>query len=134
VGAPGEGDAPSLGAGGEPKGDAFAVVPAEARREPAPEAKPTYLDVSAGDTQSAVIELAAHTPKPNGAAAVAREAEGLVTVRPKPEKRKNAKERAKEKHAKNTARGGTTPDTTAKAKSKAVKAERKEKAKKAKMA
>jgi len=41
----------------------------------------------------------------------------LATAHPKPEKRKNAKERAKEKYTK----GGTTPDTTAKAKSKVEK-------------
>jgi hypothetical protein len=67
-----------------------------------------------------VIELAARVPKPAAAAATAvpRAAEGLVTVRPKPEKRKNAKERAKEKYAKKNTKDGTTPDTTAKAKSK----------------
>jgi hypothetical protein len=68
-------------------------------------------------------------PKPGAA-------EEIVTVRPRPEKRKNAKE----KFSKKSAEGGTTPDTTAKAKSKAEtsksekskpeKAERKEKAKK----
>ena len=47
-------------------------------------------------------------------AAVIPEAGGLSTAHPKPEKRKNAKERAKEKYTK----GRTTPDTTAKAKSK----------------
>jgi hypothetical protein len=53
---------------------------------------------------------------------------GLVTTRPKPEKRKNAKERAKAKFSKDkTAEGGTTP-MTATAKSEAdvkAKAERK---------
>jgi len=74
-----------------------------------------------------VIELAARTTKPKAAevTAVPREGDGQVTVRAKPEKRKNAKERAKEKYAK----GGTTPDTTAKAKSKV---EKKPKTKKSK--
>ena len=62
-----------------------------------------------GDAAGTVIALAARAE----AAAVARPADGLVTLRPKPEKRKNAKERAKEKITK----GGTTP-MTAKAKSK----------------
>ena len=67
-----------------------------------------------------MIALAARIPKPEAAeaAAVPREAEGLVTVRPKPAKRKNAKERAKEKYAKKNTEDETTPDTTAKAKSK----------------
>jgi len=43
---------------------------------------------------------------------------GLVMTRPKPEKRKNAKQRAKEKFAKAKPEDGITPDTTAKAKSK----------------
>jgi hypothetical protein len=43
---------------------------------------------------------------------------GLATAHPKPEKRKNAKERAKEKYAKAKAADGITPDMTAKAKSK----------------
>jgi len=70
-----------------------------------------------GDAAGTVIALAARAE----AAAVARPADGLVTLRPKPEKRKNAKERAKEKITK----GGTTP-MTAKAKSEV---ERKAKAK-----
>lgn len=54
-------------------------------------------------------------------AAVAPEVGGLSTAHPKPEKRKNAKERAKEKYAKKETADGTTPDTTAKAKSKVTK-------------
>jgi hypothetical protein len=78
-----------------------------------------------------VIELAAMTTKLKAAeeTAVPREGDGLVTVRPKPEKRKNAKERAKEKYAKKETKDGTTPDTTAKAKSKV---EKKPKTKKSK--
>lgn len=127
MGRPGEGVAPSLGAGEEPKGDAFAVFPAEVRREPAPEQpKPANAEAAiSDDAPSSVIELAARTTKAAAATAIAHEAAGRVTVRPKPEKRKNAKERAKEKYAKD----GTTPDTTAKAKSKAEKAETSRKAK-----
>ena len=52
---------------------------------------------------------------------------GLATAHPKPERRKNAKERAQEKFKAKPAEDGTTPDTMAKAKSKAdlKKAERK---------
>ena len=88
---------------------------------------------------SPIIALETRRTKKSAAAeatAVPREAEGLVTVRPKPEKRKNAKERAKEKYAKKNVekntKDGTTPDTTAKAKSKvAKKAESKAKKSKA---
>jgi hypothetical protein len=76
-----------------------------------------------------VIALAARTAKPKAAAvtAVPREADGLVTVRAKPEKRLNAKERAKA-----NAKDGLTPDMKAKAKSKAeAKAAAKAKRKKA---
>jgi hypothetical protein len=66
--------------------------------------------------------------------AVVPEASGLSTAHPKPEKRLNAKERAKAKYVKAETKDGTTPDTTAKAKSKvAAKAEAK-KAKKSKAA
>jgi hypothetical protein len=54
-------------------------------------------------------------------AVVTPEASGLSTAHPKPEKRKNAKERAREKYAKKKTADGTTPDTTAKAKSKVTK-------------
>ena len=80
-----------------------------------------------------MIALAARTAKPAAAdeTAVTRAAGGLVTVRPKPEKRKNAKERAKEKYAKKGTKDGTTPDTTAKAKSKVATKAKKSKATKA---
>ena len=145
---------PSLGAGEETKGDAFAVFPAGTRREPAPaEPKQTnkqankQADLEPGtlepvnaeaatDAASFVIELAAAKSRiveQAESTAGTRAAEGLVTVRPKPEKRKNARERAKEKFSKKTtqksAEGGTTPDTTAKAKSKADKQEKTKKAK-----
>jgi hypothetical protein len=74
------------------------------------------------DAPSAVIALAAATAKRMTAevTAVPRQGDGLVTVRPKPERRKNARERAKERAKETSAKGGTTPDTTAKAKSKAA--------------
>lgn len=86
-----------------------------------------------------VIELAARATKPEAVETAMREGGGLVMTRPKPEKRKNAKERAKEKYAKKDTEDGTRPmtataksevETKAKAKSaaKAVgKAERKAK-------
>ncbi len=89
-----------------------------------------------------MIELAAHVPDSDAGASVARPTETLVTVRPKPEKRKNARERAKEKFAKAGGADDVSPELTAeakrkaakveaKAKTKAARAERKEKAKKA---
>ena len=97
--------------------------------------KPTHAETATSDdAASSVIELAARMAKPAAgeATAVPRAAEALVTVRPKPEKRKNAKERAKEKYAKKNTKDGTAPDTTAKAKSKvANKAETKAKKSKA---
>jgi hypothetical protein len=74
------------------------------------------------DAPSSVIALAAVTTKRKAAevTAVPREVDDLVTVRPKPEKRKNAKERAKERAKEKHAKEGTTPATTAKAKSKAA--------------
>jgi hypothetical protein len=81
--------------------------PADADAEPA-------VSGETASAASAVIALESRMTK-SGAA------DGLVTVRPKPEKRKNYKERAKDKltEAKAT-KDGTTPDTTAKAKSKAA--------------
>jgi hypothetical protein len=74
---------------------------------------------------SSVIELKARIAKPEAVAMTMRETSGLVTVRAKPEKRLNAKERAKA-----NAKDGTTPATTATAKSKAkYKAESKPKTK-----
>jgi hypothetical protein len=81
--------------------------------------------------------LKARRQKDNPAAAeataVTPEASGLSTAHPKPEKRKNAKERAKERYTKNSTEGGTTPDTTAKAKSK-VETKKAKKAKSSKAA
>jgi len=67
---------------------------------------------NSADASGAVIALGARMAEAVETTAIARPADGLVTVRPKPEKRKNAKERAREKITK----GGTTP-MTAKAKS-----------------
>ena len=49
---------------------------------------------------SSVIELAARIAKPEAVATTMREASGLVTVRAKPEKRLNAKDRAKARREK----------------------------------
>jgi hypothetical protein len=99
-------------------GDALQQGPAQERTLPAQPkpAKPDSDTATSEDVPSSVIELAAVTTKLKAAevAAVPREVDGLVTVRPKPERRKNAKARAKEKYTKD----GATPDTTAKAKSK----------------
>jgi len=108
------------GAGHGDEGDASFQGPAQEQTLPA-QPKSANLEAAASeDAPSCVIELAVRTTKPEAAeaSAVTREAEGLVTVRPKPAKRKNAKERAKEKYAKKGTEDRTTPDTTAKAKSK----------------
>jgi hypothetical protein len=74
-------------------------------------------------------ERARDKGKPEAAevTAAAPEASGLATAHPKPEKRRNAKERAMERaKQKYASKDGTTPDTTAKAKSRlATKAESK---------
>lgn len=129
---PNEGDTPSFGAGEEPKSDAFAVFPAGTRREPAPEAKPTHNDAVTGEASASLIDLAVHLPAPDAGAGIARDTDALVTVRSKPEKRKNAKERARERFAGKTAGSEDKRETKAAAERKAAKAERKEKAKKAK--
>ena len=75
------------------------------------------------DRSRTVIALASLKTNAEAAdtTAAPRPADGLVTVRPKPERRKNYKERAKEKAKgkdfKKGTEGGTTPDTTATAKS-----------------
>jgi hypothetical protein len=121
------------GAGHGDEGDASFQGPAQDKDLPAspkpanPDGKVAASDEAPKDVGSSVIELAAVTIKLKAAeVAVPREGGGLVTVRAKPEKRKNAKERTKERvlekyAAKDTAKDGTTPDTTAKAKSKAEK-------------
>ena len=121
-----DGVTPSLGAGLDDAGISVTgdvpVVkePAQAGRITLPEApKPadteTGMSIS-GDKPSSVIELADRMTEAAETTAVTHGADGPVTVRPKPEKRKNARERAKAKFAKD----GTTPDTTVKAKSRAA--------------
>lgn len=89
----------------------------------------TAHEASADDAAIADAETAIPGAVVALAAGQSRKADGLVTVRPKPEKRKSAKERAKEKAKGKAAvagdQDGTTP-TTAKAKSGvAAKAEKK---------
>ncbi|HZQ12466.1 MAG TPA: hypothetical protein VFB31_06620 [Pseudolabrys sp.] len=71
----------------------------------------------------------ARTTKPEAAEAAARRGDEQVTVRAKPEKRKNARERAREKYA---AKGGTKPTTATAKPTAAAKPDGKAKAKKAK--
>ena len=125
------------GAGHGDEGDASLQGPAQEKELPA-SPKPTQADAAifAGEPSgessgepSVVIALAARLAKPEATneIAVARETSGLVTVRAKPAKRLNAKERAKA-----NAKDGITPDMKAKAKSKAeAKAAAKAKRKKA---
>ena len=116
----GEGDASFQGSAQEKDQAQIEALPAQPK--PAnPDADTVTLETAMPEAApSSVIELAAVTAKLKAAevTAIPREGDGLVTVRAKPERRKNAKERAKEKYA---AKGGTTPDTTAKAKSKVEK-------------
>ena len=124
------------GAGHGDEGDASLQGPAQEKELPA-SPKPTQADAAifAGEPsgessgEPSVIALAAKLAKPEAAneIAVARETSGLVTVRAKPAKRLNAKERAKA-----NAKDGITPEMKAKAKSKAeAKAAAKAKRKKA---
>jgi hypothetical protein len=116
------GDAPKQGPARE---EVLSASPKSANPE-----KPANA-ASAISNGAPVIELA--SAKSKAVEAETRETGDLVTTRPKPEKRKNAKERAKAKFSKaesekdKTAEDGTTP-MTAKAKSEAdlKKAERKE--------
>jgi len=80
--------------------------------------KPANADAA---EDAAIVSLTPPRPTKQKASDV------TVTSIPKPARRKNAKERAKEKFKVKPAEDGTTPDTTAKAKSKAdlMKAERK---------
>jgi hypothetical protein len=142
VGTPAANDltlAPGAGHGAE--GDASDQGPAQERLSPLPEQpKPANPDTAISGSEmksdsapSSVIELAARIKKADAADASAAAPGGLVTVRPKPEKRKNARERAKEKiekrnkdkfaksetkdDTKNGIKDGTTPAMTATAKS-----------------
>ena len=88
-------------AGHGDEGDASFQGPAQEQIEALPaQPKPTNAEaVIAADVPSSVIELKARIKKLEAAdeTAVAPQAAGLVTVRAKPEKRKNAKERARDK-------------------------------------
>jgi hypothetical protein len=132
VGTPAASDvalAPGAGHGAE--GDASLQGPAQEIIEtipaqPKPTKEPTNKLNKAGDVAKpeasiaagAVIDLKSRMRKPKAAdvSAVAADAGALATAHPKPEKRKNAKERAKAKYAKPAPEDGTTP-MTAKAKS-----------------
>ena len=94
------------GAGHGDEGDASFQGPAQEKELPAspkPTNKPTNHEAASvdvpTDAPSSVIALAAVTAKLKAAEVIAvpRGGDGQVTVRPKPEKRKNAKERAKER-------------------------------------
>lgn len=88
-------------------------VTVRAKPEKRKNAKEKAKDRARAKGKLGTAEEAAVTPE-----VTSPETAGLSTAHPKPEKRKNAKERAKEKYA---AKGGTTPETTAKAKSKVEK-------------
>jgi hypothetical protein len=122
VGTPAASDvalAPGAGHGAE---EIIETIPAQ----PKPTKEPTNKLNKAGDVAKpeasiaagAVIDLKSRMRKPKAAdvSAVAADAGALATAHPKPEKRKNAKERAKAKYAKPAPEDGTTP-MTAKAKS-----------------
>jgi hypothetical protein len=127
------------GAGHGEAGDAPQQGPAQERLnapqpgQPKP-ANPEFETANTDDAAGAVIALGARRSAKREADAAAPETAGLVTVRPKPEKRKNAKERAKEKATEKYAKDGTTPDATAKAKSKVESKKARLEAKKAKKA
>ena len=107
------------GAGHGKASDAPSQGPAQERLSPqSVQPKPTNSEAVVSDG-APVIDLAARPTKPEAAETVTREAGSLVMTRPKPEKRKNAKQRAQEKYAKaKDAKDGTTP-MTATAKSEA---------------
>ena len=119
------GDAPQQGPAQQRK------VPLAAQPKSANANKSANAETAASDAANPVIELA-RASKTEAAQTVTRDS-GLVMTRPKPEKRKNAKERAKAKFAKakdtDEAKDGTTP-MTATAKSEAeTKAKAQDKAK-----
>jgi hypothetical protein len=123
------------------EGALLAEEPAQAEIETLPEApkatKETTEAELSGDAAGAVIAFAGRVREADtDESPTAARANDLVTVRAKPEKRKNYKERAKAKFAKDDSKedtvDGTTPDTTATAKSAVIekaKAEKKAKAK-----
>jgi hypothetical protein len=93
----------AAGAGHGDEGDASFQGPAQEQIETLPaQPKPTNAETSE-DAPGPVIELAARAKKSEAAevTAVTRAASGLVMTRPKPEKRLNAKDRAKARREKN---------------------------------
>ncbi len=110
------GDAPQQGSAQEPI-EALAAQPKPANKtthKPANAKRQTHAETAVPDATGPVIELA-RASKPAAAQTGMRE-NGLVMTRPKPEKRKNAKERAKAKFAKGQddkgeAKDGTRPMT-----------------------
>jgi hypothetical protein len=88
------------GAGHGDEGDASFQGSAQEQIEALPaQPKPTNPE-PVTDVPNSLIEFAARAKKPEAAEVTAktRKASGLVTVRPKPEKRKNAQQRAKERN------------------------------------
>ncbi len=84
------------------------IEPLPAQPKPTNAEEPTNFDARTNSEQRGDRACTARSKKPEATepTAVAREAGGLVTTRPKPEKRKNAKERAKAKYAKDKTRQG----------------------------
>ena len=133
------GSEPAPGAGHGEAGDAPQQGPAQERlNAPRPgQPKPANPEIEAAisaDAAGSVIALGARRNARSEGGEAASETGGRVTVRPKPEKRKNAKERAQQKAKEKYAKDGTTPDTTATAKSKAESKKAKPESKKARKA
>ncbi len=130
------------GAGHGDEGDASSQGPAQEKIEKAQTealpAQPKPAHAQAADLQARseiepkmdAVELKTETGSKVVSLPTPREtkkADVTVTSIAKPAKRKNAKERARDKMRNKTAEGGTRPDMTAKAKSKAEKAKVKRK-------
>ena len=109
MGTPAASDLPlAPGAGHGDEGDASFQGPAQEQVLPA-QPKPTHAE-AATDGAGSVITLAARIAKPETVEATARETGGLVMTRPKPEKRLNAKDRAKNRTL--TRRAKDKPEAT----------------------
>jgi hypothetical protein len=115
-----EGDASSQGPAQDNEKAQTQALPAQPKPAYTDAAKPADQDDAAVGT---VIALAARI-KREDAAQVDAKTVALVQTHPKPAKRKNARERAKETYAKD----GTTPAVTVKAKSKVEKKAKKSRA------
>jgi len=101
-----EGDASFQGPAQE---EALSAQPKSTNQEPIQADVPAQVDIDAVNAAlSSVVELKARMTKPKAAdhAAVTRETGSLVTVRAKPEKRLNAKDRAKARRTKNKPEAG----------------------------